>query len=197
MANSRVNIVMIVAGRRGCGKTTFLKGDKEIKKEGIIQHYLKADPNRKILIIDTFDSPVWRDVPEITTAKMSTWKKGVYRLVSSDVDMLMMAIDRLCFNTVVIFEDARRFVGRTLTKSQIKFVLDSKQKNTDLIFVFHALMDVPFDLVRYGDYITLFHTGEVWNSYLKNKFPNQELERTFAKVNSSKDQYFNETIPIS
>lgn len=172
----------IIVGGRGGGKTDFIK------------NLIYKLPKRRI-ICDTFDSPVWRNyktflhpereselIQEITFDQVRDQKLGTFKLISSDTDKIFETIEKEAWNSLIVIEDATRFIGHKVDNNVKRFVLDTKQRNLDLIFVFHSLTDVPPDLIRWSDFITLFVTNEVWNNYFKQKFPNQLIERAFHKV---------------
>ncbi|MDD5006520.1 MAG: hypothetical protein PHS33_08505 [Candidatus Omnitrophica bacterium] len=191
---ARVNLITLVVGDRGTGKTTYVKGSRDLKINGLLDTYQKA--GSRALVVDTFDNPIWRDVPVITPEQIQTFA-GLARIFSSDTSSLMKLIEQRLYNSVLIFEDATKFLRRWLDDSTRKFVLDSKQKNLDIYFLFHYLGAVPPDLARISDYIVLFKTNEGFNSYLKNKFPNPAIEAGAKEVNANESRYFNKVIQIS
>lgn len=197
MDENRINTVLAVLGNRGTGKTDLLKS------------IIKSSSQQKRLIVDTFDSAVWHNletwddplgantpVHEITPDQLPFWNTGTYRIFSPDTDALMEEIERYVNNTLVVFEDATKYIGSTLSKEMKRFILDSKQKNLDLVFVFHSLKDLPRDLVRVIDYITLFKTGDRYNSNLRNKYPDP-VETAHESVLKNPSKFYFETIQIS
>jgi ABC-type sugar transport system ATPase subunit len=192
----RVNTVNTLIGGRGTGKSTFLMGDPDHNVKGLIPEYIKVKIP-KILIVDTFDSHIWRQYPEIKKKDLCRWKKGVYRLFQSDTVELMDVIEKYVYNTVVFFEDATKFIDANITEKEKRFILDSKQKNVDLFFIFHSLMDVPKKLVRYQDNVILFKTNEILDNYLSAKYShNTELKEAFERVKAHDNKFYNETINI-
>lgn len=193
----RNNTILAVVGNRGTGKTDFIKS------------LVRASQMPKRLIVDTFDSPVWHTMESwdhplgsreqinvITFDQLKYWKTGTYRLFDSDTDQIMEAVDKDVRNTIVVFEDATKYIGSTVTKEVKRFILDSKQKNLDLIFVFHSLKDLPRDLIRIMDYITICKTGDRYNSSLRNKYPDI-VEEAHKEVMASPDKYHKLTLQIS
>lgn len=192
----RVNYITLIIGTRGTGKTTFVKGSEELKIEGVIDVYLDRDPKQKILIVDLFDNPVWSDVPTITVEKLARWKSGVYRIYHHDASELMRIINRHCYNTVIFFEDATKYVQNTLDENLRRLLIDSKQKNLDVFFAFHYLNAVPPGLVRISDYMVLFKTNETYSSQLRNKYPHPDIEKAFKEVSNHKNRFFNKQIAL-
>lgn len=194
----RTNKVILIAGTRGTGKTDYLKNIT----------YKMSSIFPKCLIVDTFDSEPWRtlktynhpermnfSVPIVPLSKLKYWKAGIGRVFSSDTDSIMARIQEDLMNTFIIFEDATKYVGSTLTKDVRKFVLDSKQKNLDIVFVFHTLMAIPPELVRISDVLVLFKTGD---EALPSKYgSNPEIERLRQKIKQSKDRFINYSIELN
>jgi hypothetical protein len=194
----RNNIVSLIVGTRGTGKTDFVKNLLYQSKIGF----------KKQLVVDTFDSDVWKNlktftaphqenvsVPVLPPENFSRWLTGLYRMFHSDTDYLMQLIQDHANNCQIVFEDATKYVGSKLSKDMKKFVLDSKQKNLDLIFIFHSLGSVPPDLIRVADTLTLFKTNEGEPS--KDKYPFPEIPVMMKKVRESKDRYTNSTIRLN
>lgn len=195
---SRVNKIIIVVGNRGKGKTDYLK------------QLIMSSSKKVKFIIDTFDSPVWHNlktwnhpewelipVPSIEPLDIYKHKNGVYRIFGADTKNIMNVIEKLTFNALLVFEDATKYIGNKLSDKVRYFVLDSKQKNLDIIFTFHSLADIPNSLIRISDYMTIFKTGDFWNSSLRTKYQGKPVELVWNKVQASKDNFCNKTIDIS
>jgi hypothetical protein len=197
MSEKRINRIILVTGTRGTGKTTFLLGSEQLKVDGIIDAYLDRDPKQKILVVDLFDNPLYRAFPIISVENLSRWKQSKYRIFDNDQRYLIANINYYCYNTVIIFEDATKYVNTKLEENLKRLLIDSKQKNNDIVFIFHYLMAIPNDLVRIADYLVLFKTGENFSNYLRNKFPHPDIERVFKEVQESKNFHYNKTIDLT
>lgn len=193
----RINTVNIVCGGRGTGKSTFFDGSKQHNVRGVIPAYLNGKGIQKVLIVDTFDNPFWQHYPIMNAKNLARWQKGIYRLFGSDIVRTMNTIEANCYNTALVFEDATKFIGSRLTDDVKNFIVDSKQKNLDIFFIFHALMLIPNDLIRFSDTLTLFKTNENFTTNLRSKFPVPNLEQLFNEVNAHPSKYYNQTIRIS
>lgn len=193
---ARNNIVSLVAGTRGTGKTDFVKG------------LIQSSALPKKLVVDTFDSDAWQTmlthnhpewinsiVPVIEYQNFSRWRSGLYRCFDSDTDSIMKEIQLHLKNTLITFEDATKYIGSRLTPDMKKFVLDSKQKNLDLIFIFHSLAQIPPDLVRVADTLTLFKTNEGIPRLEKYPFP--DIPVIMKHVKDSSNRYENITIRLN
>lgn len=191
------NSVTLVIGRRGTGKTNFVK------------RLIRKSPMPKKLVIDTFDSEVWQtmesfDDPDgkniflidMDYSHFAGWKKGLYRLWDSDTKKQLQYIDKFARNTFLVFDDATKYIGSKLEPEIIRFILDSKQKNLNIVLCFHALGKVPTDLFRYSNYVVLHKTNENMTSWLKNKCP-KEVVDVFDEVNNHPDKYHRVTVDIA
>ena len=194
----RTNKVILLVGTRGTGKTDFLKP------------LVKNSNLPKRLIVDTFDTPVWHNlathnkpdwksinIPAVEMRQLKNWKSGTYRCFSSDTKEMMSTIQNHVTNSLIVFEDATKYVRANLQDDVRKFVLDSKQKNLDLIFVFHALASIPKELARISDLLVIKKTSESLEKTIKNKFPVSTFEPAFKTVNNSKDRYTHKTIRLN
>lgn len=193
----RTNKVILIAGTRGTGKTDYSK-NLLAKMENIFP---------KCLVVDTFDNPVWQDLsthdhPDrlknvhiLQPGQLPRWKKGTARIFSSNTGMLMEQIQLHCRNTFLIFEDATRYIGSKLTTDVNNFVLDSKQKNLDIVFVFHSLMQIPPDLVRISDVLVLFKTNE--GVPPKTKYPWGEIPQMMAELKRSSNRFVNKILLLN
>lgn len=195
----RNNKVILLAGNRGRGKTDFAKS------------VLDQSPLPKVLVVDTFDSDSWqnmqthdhpdwagRNIPIVHPTKLHLLKnrKGIFRTFSSDVSLLKELIEKHIQNTFVIFEDATKYVNARLSEEMRKFVYDTKQKNVDALFIFHALASIPPELVRVSDILTLFKTGDSLRK-IEQKYDNPEVAMLFKHVQEQESRYYNASINLN
>jgi hypothetical protein len=191
-----MNKIILVAGTRGTGKTEYIK------------KVLVSSNQPKKLVVDTFDSDVWRtlethDHPEwastpvhlIESSKLKTWKSGIYRIGNSNILQTIKDIELYLVNAFVVFEDATKYIGSRLNDDMKRFVLDSKQKNLDFVFMFHSLAQIPNDLIRIADVLTLFKTNEDIPS--KKKYPFPEIPDLMEYVKTSENRYTNASILLN
>jgi hypothetical protein len=160
MAGEDYNKISLILGKRGTGKTDYLKGNPKHNLRGFIPLYLKR--GMKVLIVDTIDHPSYRDIPIIKKEQLAGWKKGVYRIFcrASEMPELCNLINETLWNTLVVFEDAHKHQDVRIDKSVMDLMSDSKQKNVDIIFMYHLFAKAPKDLYRYVDFIEVFKTKD-------------------------------------
>lgn len=184
----RINYVNLILGRRGSGKTTFVKE--------LIENYKKNRPEMKILIVDTFNNPGYLHIPLIDFKFLKAWKNpSIYKIYSSDTDLMLSEIQTNCLNTLIIFEDAVKYINRPIQKDVRKFIIDSKQKNLDLIFLFHGFASAPPELFRLSDSVTLFRCDDP--TYRKNELIEFDLiYKAWLDVYKSKNKYEKKTIRL-
>lgn len=185
----RVNKVALILGKRGTGKSYYAIND-------LIPSYQKAHPKQRILIVDTLDHPAYRFLNTITKEMLPRWKgQGIYRIYDKDTDAVLEYISLYVKNSLIIFEDASKYIRKTLQEDVRRFILDSKQKNLDLIFQFHGFAFAPPELFRIVDTITMFKTDNP--QYRKSEIPNYEdVLIAYELVRNSKNQYEKKTILI-
>ena len=184
----RMNKVTAILGRRGTGKTYYTKK--------LIDVYTQALPNQKILILDTLDHPSYRHIPLITIDELKRWNKpAIYRLYGKNTDENLKAVSEHLTNALLILEDASKYLRRQLSDDVRYFIFDSKQKNLDIIFLFHGFMAAPDELFRVIDTLVLFKTDNP--KYRRNALPNyEEIQQVYNKVMNNTSPYYNETIEI-
>lgn len=144
---ARLNQIILIAGGRGTGKTTFaLK-------------LIQSSP-KKSLIIDTLDHPTYRNYPVVTIDKLKLWKSGTYRIFEGNPVNIMNEVNRHVWNANIILEDAFKYLSPNMKKDEISLFIDCKQHNQDIIIMFHALAQIPPNLIRLSDKLVLFRTKE-------------------------------------
>jgi hypothetical protein len=205
MSATRDNIATIVAGGRGVRKTSYLK-----------DLIWPLRDSRRIIIVDTFDSDVWKTmgawnketqkwideerfeykIPIITPDDLYDDSFGIYRIFSSDTEELLCLIQERNRNCYTIIDDGGRFFDEQLPRSAKKFVLNTKQINVDLTIVFHSLSEVPPKLARWCDVLTLFKTQENWSPTIYNKFTTSKVQKLFEYVQASRDPFIKKSVML-
>ncbi len=184
----RNNLVILVAGARGTGKTGWVK-------KNVVRPSLQV----KKMIVDTFDSASWRTmetfdrpdlrsitIPVLPHDKVPDWDSGTYRIYGQPSEMFAL-IEQHLQNALIVFEDATKYVGRVLNDDTKRFIYDSKQKNLDLVYVFHSLASIPPELVRAADILVLFKTNEGQPS--KDKYPFPEIGQAMEHLRSQTAEF--------
>ena len=187
--NNRVGLTM---GLRGTGKTLFVLGskfsakasDKALNKTGLVEVALSN--GFKVLIIDTMDHPSYRNIPILTPQAFKAWKQGTGRIVLKEFDVknLVTHINNSPHinNTFIVFEDAGKYTEAKLPLAFKALIAESKQRNIDLLFMYHCWADTPRDIFRKGlDWIQLFKTED---SILERK----DNLRLFDKINAAYEE---------
>lgn len=184
----RINKVTAILGRRGTGKTVYTRK--------LIDSYTKALPYQKVLILDTLDHPAYKDIPAITISQLKRWNKpAVYRLYGSNTDEILKEVANNLTNALLILEDASKYIRRQLSDDVRSFIFDSKQKNLDIVFLFHGFMSAPDELFRVIDNLVLFKTDNP--EYRKRSLINYtEIQEAYTRVMANESPYYNETLEI-
>jgi len=176
----RLNKVNIIVGRRGCGKT-----------ELILKVINAIGNSKRVLIIDTIDHPKYINFQIIEPYQVKGWIKGTKRILvkHSNLEQIFHEVFTTFKNGVVIFEDCTKYIKRKLPVDLLDFVIDTKQKNVDLHFLYHSFAAVPPDLFRNADNITTFKTQENIET-CKSKLPNYDVCKTaWHKVMKDKNPH--------
>ncbi len=184
----RINNVSAILGRRGCGKTTYARE--------LIRQYHEALPSQKILIADTLDHPAYRDIPAIDLDLLKRWKKpNIYRIYGANTDEILQTIESNLMNALVIFEDASKYLRANLSNDVRRFVLDSKQKNLDIVFIFHGFMFIPPELFRLMDNLVIFKSDnpEPRKFYI---VAYDQVKAAYDRVMKNENPYAHETVRI-
>lgn len=180
MTEARINEITVLCGRRGTGKTTMQ------------QKILDVNP-KKTLIVDTFDHPAWRHVPIVEIEQLQYWKKGTYRVILQDFSTDLISIGNHVGNCNIVYEDAKKYFRNTIPAEVERVIIDSKQKNIDVYFMFHMLSEVPKYLRQMYDNLILFKTKDAPDVY--KRFSNYlEIETVHKRVLNHKSKYYCERI---
>jgi hypothetical protein len=186
----RMNKVTAILGRRGCGKTTY-----SVK---FIKSYRTMHPDKKILVIDTLDHPLYREFAAVTPELVSRWKEpNIYRIFGSNMAEIFDCITNNFTNALILFEDAIKILDAKLQPEIKNLIIDSKQKNLDIIFIFHGFSAIPLNVLRYLDFITVFKTADNPKYRRQDITFYDELLPVWEKVMKDKSPYAKRTLQIT
>lgn len=201
----RFNHVGIIIGMRGTGKSMFVLGSKFSAKEsdrklgikGLLDIYVKK--GMKVIIIDTLDHPAYRKIPILTQENFGKWKSGIVRtyLQPENVPLLVDKINRTpdMNNTFIVFEDAGKYTDLKLPRPFKRLIADSKQRNIDIMFMYHCFMDTPMDVFRKGvDSIQLFKTEDHPEVRKNNLRLFDKVLQAYERVKANKNNFYGEFI---
>lgn len=180
----RLNEIILVVGRRGCGKTTFTKELVRINK-------------KKTLLVDTFDHPDWREnFTDKSIPDLYKWKSGNLRIYDSEPEETLLAAFKACSNCVIVMEDCKRYVEPSVQKWLRKGIIEHRNRNIDLIMMFHNLKDIPPYIAGMHNRIVLFKTNDNMDQPL-NKFSNwNDIQKTHERVMKHKTPWYSEVITL-
>lgn len=182
--SQRINKISLIVGGRGTGKTTFVK---DIIAKGI---------QPKCLIVDTFEHPSYSEFQTITIDMLPRWRKGTKRLLIRDFDATIKAINEHVYNTLIIFEDCTKYFRSTLPNEVYHIFYDSKQKNNDIILMYHGFRSILPEIMANANTLTLFKIGENVKRYA-NKMDFDSINEIHQKIQASKNPFENKTILIN
>lgn len=166
MNDVRNNKVILLFGERGAGKTFYARN--------FLLQYRQAHPEQKALILDTFRSPKYLDLAAIKIEDIARWRNAnTYVCWNSDTDKINAAVQQL-YNALIIYEDASKFFdSNQLPPDLKKYVIDTKQKNVDILMLFHGYTFCPPKLFRLADEIIVMKTKDSPKNR-KNDIPNYD-----------------------
>lgn len=185
---NRINYVNLLLGKRGTGKTFYIINN-------LLPVYTKLHPQKKVFIFDTLDHPNYKQFKKIDFSEIPHIKKtGAFHCFSSDTDSILKQAENI-YNSLLIFEDSSKYLRRQIPDSVRRFILDSKQKNTDILFLFHGFSFVPPELFRIADGILLFKCDNP--AYRKADIINyNEVESAYNQIMKSKNPYIKKYVQI-
>jgi hypothetical protein len=158
----RLNQIILVIGRRGEGKTWFTLN--------------KLLPKMKLkkLVVDVFDHPDYSQFGKSISLhhfdRFNTSGKNA-RIYGYDINDLMPLINTKISNTVILFEDSKRYIEPNIQKDFRRLIIEHRNKNIDLVFQFHNLADVPPYLAAMYNVVVLFRTNDNFDKSME-KFSN-------------------------
>lgn len=164
MSEIRNNKVVLLFAERGGGKTYYARN--------FLLQYRQAHPQQKALIVDTFRSPKYLDYACIDVDDIQRWiKPNTYFCFNSDTDKINAALMNL-YNALVIYEDATKFFDTNQLPPDLKkYVVDTKQKNVDMLLLFHGYTFCPPKLFRLADELIIMKTKDS-PAHRRNDIPN-------------------------
>jgi hypothetical protein len=188
--DKRINLVCVIIGDRGTGKTYYTL-------KSLLPTYKKTHPAQRILVIDMNDHESYRHIQRISTKMLPRWKGGgIYRIFGEDEDVIFESIRMYVTNTLVLFEDGTSFFDNGKTPRDIKrFLIDTKQKNNDIVFQFHGFSDCPPIILGKADVYTIFKCdGPDFRKKQVKRYP--VVKQVWQDVMNDKNPYANKTVPL-
>lgn len=204
----RFNKVGLILGKRGSGKSLFTLGsdfaakeeDRKLGIKSVITTALKT--GKKVLVVDTLDHPAYRRIKILQQKEFDSFTSGVARVFMrpDQIAQLVSKINRSAqfYNSLIVFEDAGKYTESRLPKPFKELIADTKQKNIDLLFMYHCWSDTPMDMFRKGlDFIQLFKT-EDHPIVRKNNIPLYEkIESIYQDVFNNPSRFYGRFIDTS
>ncbi|WP_276976968.1 hypothetical protein [Flavobacterium filum] len=186
---ARMNYITLILGARGTGKSYYTIN------EIILKH------PKKVLIVDTLDHPSYRaqGFQIVDIDSLSRWKSGVKRIMVNPVS-IKEDLRKLCgsiSNCLLIFEDATKYFRTNAPVELFNLIYDSKQKNMDILFMYHGFKKIVPELLDNANFITMFKMEEKIEKY-EDKIPRYEaIEAAYLKIEKSKNPYEKKTVIIN
>lgn len=177
--------IILLVGRRKCGKTTFAK--QMLKKR------------KRVLVLDTFDHPSYRDHITVPANKISNKIKqvGNFRCFDQNPVETLDTIFKTMYDITLVMEDAVKYLDSNVPKTIKAGFIDSRNRGLDILIMFHSLADIPPYLCRMYNDMILFKTDEnIKNS--KDKFSNfYTIEQAHQALQKDKNPHAKKIISLN
>lgn len=184
---TRGHLASLIVGRKRTGKSTAANA--------LAVKYAKANPTKKVLIIDVNGSPAYREHEQIDRAKFVRWVKGVKRFYESDHEEMFAFISKHFRNGLIIFEDCTKYIEANPSRQIKTMLVDHRMWDADLIFTFHSLARVPPMFWEMTAYIVLKKTMDTENQIKSRRIPNLPgVLAAWHRVQNHANEYHSETV---
>lgn len=172
--NKTMNNIGVIVGTNGSGKTTYC----------INLIYDIISKYNRVLIINCSGEKKWDMISNKISVNSSPLFDGIKQIDLSEKYMSLnkknryiylqrvFKFIRYCVNSLIIFDDIRIISNHNIT-DELKFLCVShRQKNQDIIMIYHSFRDIQNDIVPHIKHITSFKTTDAMLK--KSKFNNEE-----------------------
>lgn len=120
----------------------------------------------------------------------------MYRIFREKPNDVLEVLEQDLNNTLLICEDASKYLKAKLQDSAKNLMVDSKQRNNDVFFLFHDWSYCPKDIWRLLDLVTIFKTN-LSPVGRKLDIPQYPLvETAWQQVMADPNKYANVTLHI-
>lgn len=217
MIDTRRNLGTLIIGGIGSGKTgigqnlAFIAAHRdtinELKQSGMSQKDAvrkvfedKTPPNLPVLVVGTEDHPAYRGgytriTPRLIKSVDGT--TGYYRCFGDDVQPIESALMTDARNAVVIVEDASEYMEGKLTEEQKRFILRRKQRNLDLIYMFHMFSMVPPKIYGLVNYIYILRTLDSPRQSSEKIAAYERVREAYERIQKSKEEFPREVLKVN
>lgn len=183
-------------GGRDCGKTTWMKGNKELAINGFVMDKCVEQRLKGAIIIDTvIEREQYKNVEKIFHP--SEYISGVVHLIVpiEKIDEYVAYIRENVKDTFVLFEDSIKLVPPNFMNTQHHYlVVDSKNIHCPVWFQYHCWMDVPRGLYPLLDKLVIFKLKQ-HPSRRKSEINNyEEVLEAYTRVQANSNPFYNETV---
>ena len=197
------NFIALVLGKRKTGKTKYIIGDEELNIPSLVDIYFNK--GMKVCIIDEMYHPDYSEIPVLPKEKikyLDVQKPVVFRCIGetkSELREIQYLIAQYFWNGLIIFEDAFRYEKKVISEPLAKIIGNSKQKNVDVMIMYHHWKFVPLDLYIYLDIIELFKTKSAPSERELEELIGYEDEviEAYNKVSKHPSQFYHQTVYVT
>lgn len=164
----RENIVNIILGRRGGGKSTAQ-----------VNEFIPVDlaAGKQVIVILTQRNPLYDKFKG---------DKRVMVLIITSVDEIKTLLQN-AYNCSIYFDDSRGLFGLQMDEAVMRLIIHTRQKNCDLHFCYHSWKKTCLGLYDICDCYTIFETKDT-PAERKQFFTQDEIDE-INKLSSTLPKY--------
>lgn len=191
--------LMIMVARKASGKSTYLNN--------LAEDYVKANNQKKALIIDVNFSPAYDKHINLSPRNFEKWCNDInfwrYRRVKrfymqEHKEMFKLMADNYR-NGLIVFEDCTKYIRSNIDLEMLKFITDHRMMQCDLVFTFHSIQRVPKQFWEMATHVIIGKTQESFDLLsdreIQRRYPNgMEIKKTWLEVMASEDNYIKKVV---
>lgn len=178
------NYTILAVGKKFSGKTTRILEFAYATK-------------KKIIVVNTDTHPAYKDFPVLNLKQFEKFngQKCQVRIAEEDeADELATMLNKKKSNSIIIFEDAQKYINSNLSKPFQRLVVNHRMRKNDIVFLYHFLAIVPIKIAMNHDFIFLFKVQDN-EADLKGRYGNfRTLKERATKINANPNQHHCEII---
>ena len=187
MTDTRLNACIAVIGSKGTGKTTRVKS------------LIDALGDKPVIVYDMDNNPAWSSVLRpIAAANIPRVSAGRHFCIDTNTDEVLKFLNRAS-NCVIVLEDASKYLSNKIPDVFKEILYASKQRNVDLILVFHSFRLIHPALYTNIDWVVIHRTGESFKDASLRKIPSfSEVQKMafYVESKAEKTPWFNVSVAL-
>lgn len=178
MQKERINYVILLVGKRACGKTSV--GLK-----------LALASGKNILVINTDNNEAYKQFEMVPLENLQNWRGSKGMVVTSNPIQAMTIANGYLKNLFIILDDTQKYVSQSVQQEVKNFIINHRMRNFDVVLMYHSLKFVPPYFANQFNKLLLFKTQDSNMGDLKNRYVNYEkIAHDLPIIRNHKSPYF-------